>query len=109
MHIPSERIFTEMRSEAASLWYVPTNDEQETALLVKVLTPSIKAIITGCPIQLVFGKKDSYLCIGIRIEDMPDTPIFISGIQKEYEEHIALIKAMKKGSFHIFLFNENTR
>ena len=106
MHIPNERVYTEMRSEIASLWYVPTNNGQKAAFLIKAPTPSLKAMIAGCPIQLVFGKQDSYLCIGIRIEDMPDTPIFISGIQKEYEEHIALVKSIEQGTIPIFLFNE---
>lgn len=48
MHIPSERIYNKMRSEAASLWYVPANDGEETAFLLKIPTPTIKALISGC-------------------------------------------------------------
>ncbi len=106
MHVLNERIYNEMRSERASLWYTFENNKEETALIIKVSTPSIKAIIMGCPIHLYFGKKDSYFCIGIRIDDMPDTPIFISGVQKQWEEHEALICSMEKGVFRIFLYNE---
>ena len=106
LHIPSERIYNSMRSEVASLWYVPANDGEETAFIIKAPTPTIKALIMGCPFQLFFGKKDPYLCIGVRIEDMPDTPVFISKVQIVSEEHKALMQSIKQRSFPIFLFNE---
>ncbi len=105
MHIPSERIYNKMRSEIASLWYVPANNK-ETALLIKVPTPTLKALIIGCPIELVYGKKDIYLCTGVRIEDIPGTPLLISGAQIVSEEHSALIQSMKQKKFPVFLFNE---
>ena len=106
MHIPSERVRNRMRAEAASIWYVPANNVQETAFLVKAPTPTLKALIMGCQIQLLFGKKDNYLCTGVRIQDMPDTPLFLSGAQIVFEEHEALFHSMKQKSFPIFLFNE---
>lgn len=106
MHIPSQRIYNRMRSEVASLWYVPANDYKETALLIKVPTPTLKALIVGCSIQLLFGKNDTYLCKGLRIEDMPDTPLLLSGAQIVFEEHMALIQSMKQRKFPVFLFNE---
>ena len=62
MHIPSEKVYNKMRSEIASLWYVPANDGNETALIIKAPTPTIKAAILGCPLKLFFGKEDAYLC-----------------------------------------------
>lgn len=106
MHIPSERVYNKMRSETASLWYVPANDGEETAFIIKAPTPTIKALISGCPMQLFFGKRDCYLCIGVQIEDVPGTPLFISGVQIEAEEHNALIQSIKQRVFPIFLFNE---
>lgn len=106
MHIPSERVCHEMRSEEASLWYVPANGGDELAFLIKAPTSSIKALIAGCSMKLFFGKKDAYLCIGVQILDMPDAPIFISGLQKEVEEHSSLIRALKERTFPVFLFNE---
>lgn len=106
MHIPSEKVYDRMRSEVASIWYVPANDGEETALLIKAPTPTLKALIVGCPMQLLFGKMGNYLCVGVRIEDMPDTPALISGPQIEFEEHEALVQSMKKRKFPIFLFNE---
>ncbi len=73
---------------------------------IKTITPSIKALITGCPLKLVFGKKDDYLCVGVRIIDIPDSPLFISKVQYKSEEHNALIKILKEGMFQISLINE---
>lgn len=106
MHIPSERIYGRMCVEAASIWFVPANDGTEVSLLIKVPTPTLKALTIGCPMQLLFGKKDAYLCIGARIEDMPDTPILLTSAQVVDEEHASLIRAIRQKTFPIFLFNE---
>lgn len=106
MFLPSERVLNRMRAETGSMWYVPSNGDEEAAFLIKATTPTLKALIVGCPIQLLFGKKDNYLCIGVRIEDMPDTPLLISGAQVVLEEHNALFQVMKQKKFPIFLFNE---
>lgn len=37
---------------------------------------------------------------------MPDSPILISGIQKELEEHCALTRALNERTFPLFLYNE---
>lgn len=106
MHIPSERVYNSMLAEAAHVWYVPANNGDETALLIKSITPSLKALTAGCQLQLLFGKKDNYLCTGARIYDMPDTPLLLSEPQTVSEEHTALVQSMKQRKFPIFLFNE---
>ena len=106
MHIPSERVYNKMRAEDAAIRYVPANDGEETAFIIKAPTPALKALIMGCPIQLLFGKKGDYLCTGVRIEDMPDTPLFLSGAQIVSEEHKALFQVIKQKNSPIFLFNE---
>ena len=106
MHIPSERVYKEMVSEKASLWYVPANEGTETAFLIKCMSPIVKALIMGCSIQLQFGKCGNFLCTGVKIEDIPGKPILISGIQRHKEEHLALIQSIKKRRFPLFLFNE---
>lgn len=105
MHIPSKRVYKEIKSEIASLWYVPVISD-EVALIVKAPTSTIKALTLGCPIELLFGKIDNYLCNSIKIFDIPDAPVIISGLQKELEEHQSLIKCLKRKKFPIFLFNE---
>lgn len=106
MHIPSYRVYREMRSEDASLWYVPANNGEELALLIKAPTSSIKALIAGCPLKLMFSKQDSYICIGVRILDTPDSPVIISGIQKEAEEHSALARFLRERFIPVFMYNE---
>ena len=106
MHIPSERIYNEIRSEDASLWYVTANGDDDLAFLIKAPTSCIKALIAGCPLQLFFAVHKRFLCIGAKITDIPDSPVFISGVQRYGEEHQALIRALTKRRFPIFLFNE---
>lgn len=106
MHLPSERVSREMRSENASLWIVPANSGEELALLIKAPSSAIKALIAGCPLQLLFGRDGPYLSIGVRIHDMPDAPMLISGIQRELEEHQALARLLREYRAPIFLFNE---
>ena len=106
MHIPSERIYSEMRSNNAIVRYVPTNGGTETALLIKAPTPSLKAMIAGCAFKLIYGKKDNFLCIGISIEDVPGAPLLISNEQIVPEEHCALLESVKQKILPIFLFNE---
>lgn len=106
MHIPSKRVYNEMRSEEFSLWCVPANGGDEIAFLIKTPTSSIKALVSGCPMELVFGIKEHYLCIGVQIEDMPDTPVFICKLQKHSEEHDALMRALEQRFFPLFLYNE---
>jgi len=70
MHIPSERIRNEMNSEVASIWYVPANGGEDTAILIKAPSNTLKAITQGCRVELLFGKyieKDcTLLCTGVR-------------------------------------------
>lgn len=106
MHLPSARVYREMRSEEVSLWFVPANDRTEIALLIKAPTSSIKALITGCPMQLLFSKSNNILCHGVRIVDTPDAPLIISGTQIHKEEHEALMRFANEGRIPLFLFNE---
>jgi len=106
MHIPSERVYKEMIYEDASLWIVPANGGDELALLIKAPSSAIKALIAGCPLHLLFGRDGAYLSAGVRILDMPDAPILISGIQRELEEHQALARLLADKQAPVFLFNE---
>lgn len=81
-----------MISEPAFIWYVPANDRSELAILVKVPTPSLKALISGCTLKLLFGIDLPFLCTGAMIFDVPDVPIIISGVQRDAEEHEALVR-----------------
>lgn len=95
-----------MRSTSASIWYVPAIGDNNLAFLVKAPSSALKAMIEGCPFQLFFGKENEILCIGIKIVDIPDSPLFISTAQVVAEEQSALFKCILEGKFPIFLFNE---
>ena len=104
--ILEEQFNEEINREENSLWYKETIGLKRTKLIIKTITPCIKALVAGCPLKLVFGKKDNYLCIGVRIIDIPDAAMFISKVQYKSEEHRALLYALKEGMFDISLINE---
>jgi len=106
MHIPSERIYREMYSEEASLWFTLANDGEEEAILVKVPTASIKSMIVGCEFKIVIGLYENYSCSGIRIFDIPGRPLLVAGVQRYEEEHEALRRILSKKRVPLFLFNE---
>lgn len=106
MHLPSTRVQKEMSSEEAAIWFVPANSGEELALLIKAPSSCIKALVAGCLLKLLFGRKQSFLNVGVRILDMPDAPVLISGAQRQCEEHEALAKTINERKIPVFLFNE---
>lgn len=106
MHIPAQRIYREMRSEEAGAWFVPANGGEETAVLVKAPTSSLKALISGCKLSFVFGLASGHLCTGVRIYDVPDAPVLLCSVQRHEEEHATVKRISRERNFPIFLFNE---
>ncbi|MYM81762.1 hypothetical protein GTP44_07290 [Duganella sp. FT50W] len=106
MHLPSERIYKEMRSEEVGTWIVPANGGKETALLIKAPTNALKAIVSGAKMSMVYAFQESYLCSAIRVYDVPEEPLLLCNIQRHEEEHCALRKVASVGKTPIFLFNE---
>lgn len=105
MHIPSERVSKKMYSEDASIWFVPANGN-EIACLIKAPTSVIKALIAGCRSELIIGLDGNYLCLGMRIYDTPQNPMFIFKIQLHEEEHKSLFEFLDFYTTPLFLFNE---
>ncbi|TAK62472.1 hypothetical protein [Methylobacter sp.] len=106
MHIPEKRIYSEIRSEVAGIWFVPANYGEEIAVLIKAPTSTLKSLISGCSIGFAFGVKSNYLCCGARIYDISDAPVFTCNIQRHIEEHNALKRFLLERSSPLFLFNE---
>jgi hypothetical protein len=106
MHIPSARVYQEMRSEVASLWFVPTVGDGDVALLLKSTSASIKALVAGCTMNLVFGSYNDFLCAGARIHDIPEHPLFVCGVELHKEDIPAINRAIDLRNFPVFLFNE---
>lgn len=106
MHLPSERIYREMRSEEGGAWFVPANNGRETAVLIKAPTATLKALLSGSALSFVFGSKDGYLCSGVRVYDVPEAPLLLCRMQRHEEQHIALRKIATDGYTPLFLYNE---
>jgi hypothetical protein len=95
-----------MCSEQASLWVVPANGGSEIAVLIKASTPSIKAIIAGCDLELLFATKENYLLSGCKIYDVPGSPLILSGAVRHKEEQTSILRLLNEKKAPIFLFNE---
>lgn len=95
-----------MRSEVASIWFVPTVGKGDVALLLKSTSASIKAMLAGCPMTLVFGVQNNFLCAGARIHDIPKHPLFICGVELHDEDIPALTRMLDLRNTPMFLFNE---
>lgn len=106
MHLPNEKIRREMYSEGASLWFTLANDGTEEAILLKAPTTAIKAIVQGCDLHIVIGRIGDQTCWGVRIFDVPERALTISGVIRSRDEHQALDRVLAKGSTPLFLYNE---
>ena len=110
MHIPSARVYKEMRSEVASVWFVTTvgdgDGDGDVALLLKSTSASLKALIAGCTMNLVFGSYNNFLCAGARIHDIPEHPLFVCGVELHEEDIPAIKRVIDLRNFPVFLFNE---
>jgi len=110
MHFPSKRIYSELTSEAGRLWYSLANHGEETAVLIKAPSNTLKAVATGCQIDLLFGLytflEIKFLCVGIRIYDTPDTPLLLFALQRYEDDHQALERVLASKKSPIYLFNE---
>lgn len=106
MEFSGERVYREKQNETASLWYLPGYDDDACSLLIKAPTVCCKALIAGCRWELVFGKCGPYLCVGVRVFDVPGAPVFIAKVQHEKEEHAALFHALKARTLSVLLFGE---
>lgn len=95
-----------MRSEDGGAWFVPANGGDETAVLIKAPTSSLKALLAGARLSFMFGRDGGYLCSGVRIYDVPDAPILLYSVQRHQEEHEALRKIASERTTPVFLFNE---
>ena len=56
--------------------------------------------------SLFFGKYGPYLCVEVRVFDVPGAPVFIAKVQHEKAEHAALFRALKERTLSVLLFGE---
>lgn len=95
-----------MRSEDSGIWFVPANDGNEAAALIKAPTSTLKSLLVGAELKFIFGFSDNNLCCGVRIYDVPEAPLLLSNTQRHLEEHEALLLIARNGIAPVFLYNE---
>ena len=100
----SERIYRELISEDASIWYIA--DDYGSKIMLKLPTTAIKSILKGCKVQFLFGKDNNYFHIGIRIYDDEEHYLAVSGINRFEEEHFAVKKIIANSSTPVEFYNE---
>ena len=61
--ILKQQLNDEINREEGSLWYNTIIGLEDTNLIIKTITTCIKALVAGCPLKLVFGKKDNYIYV----------------------------------------------
>jgi len=103
----------EMASEPAAIWFVPAEGTDTHAILLKSPSNILKAVIQGCPIEIVFGiteiEGERMLCTATKIYDDTLSPFIISGAQKCREEQVALIEILRRNTTPLFLYDELSR
>lgn len=102
------RISNELKHETAAIWYI--SDDVGSKVMVKVPSPSIKAIIKGCKVEFLFGKdtyqKPNFFHIGIRIYDDSINYQEIICTQRFLFEHLSIAKIMYLDNVQIQFYNE---
>ncbi|MBB5357339.1 hypothetical protein HDE76_000521 [Rhodanobacter sp. ANJX3] len=106
MHMPSKRIRKEMYSEDASLWFTLANGGAETAILLKLTTTSLKALMQGCRFEILFDRIAGYVCWCARIYDVPERAMTVTGVIRHPDEFGAVIRVLNENGAPLFLYNE---
>lgn len=106
MHIPSQHIKNEMSAEKASLWFVPAIGDGDVAFLIKAPSLILKSIVNGCSVELIIGVKNDLIYCAVKINDISDSPVWISKVLRQENDISSLIKILEYKTTPVFLFNE---
>lgn len=105
---PSDRIFKELFSENANVWYYSEGDTSK--IIVKLPSNVIKAIGMGCKVEFLFGRDYSssrkYIHNGIRIYDDPIHFLTVSGTLRFEDEYNSLSKIAILDSVLVEFYDE---
>ena len=109
MLIPSARVYREIFSSEASIWFLPAS-EDEAVVALKLPSTTIQAVVSGCSLELLFGRingrADVPLCTGLRCRDTIDRPLISLNFQNHVEQYVALGAFLREGGGTAYLFNE---
>lgn len=104
----AERIYSELKSENANIWYIADNFGSK--IMIKAPEVSLKAILRGCRLGFIFGKDDTtdtiFFHAGIKIYDDVEHPLIVMGVLRFRDEHGSLEVILKNESTPLQLFNE---
>lgn len=104
----AKRIYTETKHESAGIWYI--SDKYGSKILIKTLSTTIKALIKGCKIELVFGKdlsrNPNVFHTGLKVYDDPVNYQIICGTHRFLDEHLSITKIMHLEKVQVQIVNE---
>ncbi|MDD4761286.1 MAG: nuclease-related domain-containing protein [Bacteroidaceae bacterium] len=104
----AERIYQELISENASIWYIA--DDYGSKIIIKAPSSTIRAIINGCKVIFLFGKDSQtdkiFFHTGVKIYDDAVNFLLITGTHRFVQEHESLKAIMQESSTVIELYNE---
>jgi len=113
MFIPSERIWEEMKYEAAGCWPVPINNGDEFALVTKMPASSIKALSRSCDVSLSVARAETpegvVLATTLTVADDPSAALVLSGVLRHEEEQLAIENILHLGNSVMVFFDELSR
>lgn len=104
----ADRIDRELRHELAGIWYI--SDQYGAKILVKIPSSTIKAILKGCIIELLFAVdgdlSPNILLSGLRVFDDPVHPQLLMNPVQYRKDHLAITKIMHLEKVQIQFCNE---
>lgn len=104
----SERIYSELKSESAGIWYIVDNFGSK--VIIKAPEVSLKAILGGCKLTFTYGKDDTsekvFFHAGVKINDDVEHPLILSGVLRYRDEYKSLEVILKNHSTSLQFFNE---
>jgi hypothetical protein len=104
----ADRIDRELRHELAGIWYI--SDKYGAKILVKLPSSTIKAILKGCLIEMLFAVdvdlNPNILLTGLRVYDDLVHPQVLMNPARYRKDHLAIIKIMHLGKVQVQLCNE---
>lgn len=104
----ADRIDREFRHELAGIWFI--SDKYGAKILVKLPSSSIKAILKGCLIELLFAididLNPNILLTGLRVYDDPFHPQLLMNPIQYRKDLFAIVKIMHLEKVQVQFCNE---
>ena len=113
MFFPNESIHTEILHEAAGVWFVESEGDDTHAILLKLPSNVLKAVIGGCQLKLSFAvvrtNNSNLLVSCAHIYDDKSAPLMVLNPHSNPADQKALFEILQRPSTPIFLYDELCR